>query len=454
MSSSLHYENIEKYIVSLMIFDKEKREKFIEKLLPNIFYQSENRFLIFLIRKMHKEKIPVSIENIVLLCLSPSPDILSFLKKNGLTTPNNPYAMVTNIISYYESSDIISDAMVNKAIELLYEMAFKRYVNTKIEEISGIINYEPKISKHQIMTRLEGINRMYKILFENDNIDESINLQLNESMDMINNPDEYIPTFSENINRLIGGFTRKSISTIIGKSGHNKTTFSLFNALYTIRQGYANSVVFISTEEDAPFYWRRIFAMILDVDLEEMRKKEVVITKEHLNTVKSVVGNKIKIVTNIIKYKDIVDALYGYQDDVIYIDHLQNIIYPGNGTFLTNMIGGIPALISIEKQVAKLNNNVIVNLSQVNDKEIQTNTIRKNKSPRYYDAYASSSMYQGSREFLSIWYPIKDIDEYSEDDFIYTPTDVIVSVEKSNFTRTGRVRLKYIPAKCYFEDYN
>ena len=65
-------------------------------------------------------------------------------------------------------------------------------------------------------------------------------------------------------------------------------------------------------------------------------------------------------------------------------------------------------------------------------------------------------MYQGSREFLSIWYPIKDYEEMQNviTDRIPDETEVAVSVEKSNFTQSGKVRLKYIPEYCSFEDLN
>lgn len=193
--------------------------------------------------------------------------------------------------------------------------------------------------------------------------------------------------------------------------------------------------------------------MICKLPTSGMRLKTVKITDMHLGIVKEKLNNRLVIHDDVFKMKDIVELIDAMKVDMIYVDHLNGIDYPGSGTYMERMIGNIPGLVDAQKRIAKTKHIPIINLSQVNDKDIQRSD-RLMKAPRYWDVYGSSVLYQASREFIALWYPYKD----QEDNPIMPETgapsinDIRIHVEKSSFSKVGRMSLHFDPDYNLFSD--
>ena len=178
--------------------------------------------------------------------------------------------------------------------------------------------------------------------------------QLEEAQALINSTEEYISTSSQVLNSYIGGFTRRFVASIIAKSSHAKSSWVDYNILHSLAKGKVRKVVKITPEEDAGTQYRRYIAMIMKISTTAMRMKTVTITDEHVRIVREKLEGRLKIVDDVFKYKDVLEVMHSTEGtDMLILDHLQAIDYPGNRSSMENMIGGIPGLVSFQKRTAK-----------------------------------------------------------------------------------------------------
>jgi replicative DNA helicase len=436
----------ERAYIIWMFHRPELRERYLELTLPSIFLNPERRLMIYAMKTLMERSIEITVPNLAMYISSDDPKLVMFLKRHRARRLNE-----------VEISNIIYDTEINTnnlqffehVKEYIINYAFARYVEDRMNDINYYNSY-PGQHNLNIINSCKSVIRIYDVLNGRLKIERD---QLKEAMELINSSDEYIPTCSPKLNLLIGGWTRGYISTLIAKSGHNKSTWIDFDAIYSLGSKRVSSVSVITPEESASTRLRRLIAQFHKISTSAMRQKTVIITAEQIKAVRERIENKYIIYDNVFKYKDVIDLMSNIKSDKIVVDHLQAIDYPGTGDFLARMIGNIPALVDFEKKLAKQNKQVIINLSQVNDKDIQRSD-RLIKAPRYWDAFASSVLYQASREFLALWYPWKDQDENSLaiTNTKYTINDVRMSVEKSSFSSTGKVNLYYDPEMATFRD--
>lgn len=410
--------------------------KYLDDIYPNVFLDRNYRLVIYLMKQLNRKKVAITIDNMVMLCVNPDEQLLAFVKRHNC-----------KLLSYEELHDILyepgyntTDTMFEAAREEVLNRAFARFVEEVVSEIKYYNSYTRISYQPVILGKARAISKVHNLLY---GLEKDHN-QLEEAKELINSNSEYVATSSQLLNSYIGGFTRKFVASVIAKSGHSKSSWIDYNILHNLSKGRIGKVVKITPEEDGATQYRRYIAMICKISTTAMRMKTIKITDEHIAIVEKALGGRLKIYDNIFKLKDIMEVMHSLEGvDMLVVDHLQTIDYPGNRSAMENMIGGIPGLVNFQKRIAKSKNMVIVNVSQVNDKDIARSD-RIVKAPRYYDAYGSSILYQASREFLALWYPFRDW----EDSIITpqkppSPNDIQVSVEKSSFTRVGKMMLHF-----------
>ena len=440
-------EILERAYIVWMFHRPEIRAKYLAQTLPGMFLDPAKRIVIHVLQKLVEKSIEVTVPNMVLYMSSADPGLDAFIKKHK--TKRLDEQQLTSLV--YDMEITSNAELFETAKNYIINYAFARYVQDRMADMEYYNSY-PGSYNASIVGACKSIIKIHDVL--NGRLEVQRN-QLDEAMALVNSPDEYISTSSQQLNALIGGWTRGYVATLIAKSGHTKSTWIDYDTVQSLLTNKIRSAAIITPEESASTRWRRIIAMICKIPTSAMRQKTAILTDEQIKRVRELLvdSGKLIIYDEAFKYKDVLDLLSSIKADKIVIDHLQSIDFPGTGDFLARMIGNIPGLIDYEKKQAKQRNQVIINLSQVNDKDIQRSD-RLIKAPRYWDAYGSSVLYQASREFLALWYPYKDQDENSIGiaPQTFTVSDVRMSVEKSSFSSIGKVKLLYNPEFSTFKD--
>lgn len=434
------------YLVKLF-HNKELQDKYLMQTLPSIFLDIKKRVIVYLMRKLYEADLNITVDNIISIQakLKDDAQFRAFLRKH--------YAKP---LSYDDIYDIVHDVSVSSETtffdDIRKEMlsrSFSRFVTDILSDIEYNKSFWTDSHNFDIIVKMKGAIKLYDILQgrKKNNID-----YFQETMDLVNGLDEYIPTSSRTLNGYIGGFTRNYPAIIAAKSSHCKSSWADYNILSNILSGAVSKVTKITPEETASTQLRRYVAMLCKISTTDMRLKLAKITDEHIKILKEKIGGKLEIIHSAVKLSDVIDAMNNSKADMIYIDHINGIDYPGRGTFLERMVGNIPELVNAEKRIAMEKHISIVNISQVNDKDIQRST-RIVKAPRFWDVYGSSALYHASREFLTLWYPYKDQEDndlvYEES---YDMSDIRILIEKSSFSKVGRIKLNFIPEYNLFYD--
>lgn len=436
---------IERAYIVWLFHNKDLRERYLSNTLPAVFLHPSRRLLIYVMQKLQEQSIEITVSNIALYMQNSNESLKSFLKKHK-----------AKVLLEEDIQDMVTDMEITNDLSLfdlakdwLVVYAFARFVEDRSTDIKWWNSYAGEYEPH-ILAACRGVIKVYDMLHNRLSNKRD---QLVETMELINSSDEYISTSSQVLNSFIGGWTKGYIGTIIAKSGHTKSSWADYDTVHSLMSKKITSAIIISPEEAASTRWRRIIAMVFKIPTSMMRQKTMQVSEEHIKKIREMFKDKLIIYDEVTKYKDIIDLMGTVKADKLVVDHLQSIEYPGNKDYLSNMIGNIPGIIDFEKRLAKARKMAIINLSQVNDKEIQRSE-RLSKAPRYYDAYGSSVLYQGSREFLSLYYPIRD---YEDNPIIFgkhipSINDIQVSVEKSSFSRLGKMHMHFDPEFNTFTD--
>jgi hypothetical protein len=428
-----------------MFHKPELRVKYLKHTLPNIFLDPNKRLMIYAFQNLIELNIEITVPNLALYIHSDNEALNNFIKKHKCKR------LVESEISdmVYDTEITAKTDLFETAKRYLITYAFARFVEDRQTDIRYWNSY-PGEYNSAIVGASKAIVKVHDILSGRLEIKRD---QLFETMELVNSDDEYVSTSSQKLNQYIGGWTRGYVGTLIAKSGHTKSSWIDYDTIHSLLKGKIKTAAIISPEESATTRWRRIFAMVCRIPTTAMRQKTATISKEHIEKVAELFKDRLFIYDNVFKYKDVIDLMNSLKTDKIIVDHLQAIDYPGTGDFLARMIGNIPGMLDFQKKLAKQRKIVIINLSQVNDKDIQRSD-RLIKAPRYWDAYGSSVLYQASREFLALWYPFKDQEDnqFAIGNVQFSINDIRMSIEKSSFSRIGKVKLEFDPEFNSFKD--
>lgn len=429
----------ESIIIKKLYHNKVLRDNWLHIIKPVLFAKSITKVQFAIIKEMHLAGAITMDFKSLKLFTETNPKLIKLLSDNKLTSDMLSPGMFNTATSVIKSAD-----MFEMFYKTLCDDAYKRFINNMTAKIKEVTHKGDLLKARDI---IEATAKGYGLIY---NEKKNTNKKLSDSIKHINSSNKLIKTFSNDLNKLIGGFTRGYPVSIIGRSGHCKSTMFTFDITDGILSGRIKSADIISCEESASSIWQRIISNILNMDLEDIRKGIIEITEDDVAEVEKLLDGRLNIYDSYTSYDEVIELLHSLSSEVILIDHINSINYPGGSDAVKNMAGGIPNLINQEKIWLKKNSDsIVINFSQVGEKDMMK---RGKKFPSYSDAYCSSVLHQASREFLSVYYPCRDNVELSEEN---EPRDLVrVSVEKNSFGITGIVNVKYEREYARFKNIN
>ena len=350
---------------------------------------------------------------------------------DGIVTPLE----IMEIISTGETKEVLMDAeTVAYRIKHLKELYFFRVsmnTSTRIAEYAMLKDIE------KVIKASAGLDRVRRVLFAREASDH-----FGVAVETINSPDEYIPASTPLTRAMIGGYSRKALSTIGGKSGHNKTTFTLFDLTSQLKAGIINKALYITVDEPGEMIARRVIANDMDISLKAMRDKKIKLSSDDVSkAISAFYKGKLIILDTARTPETIQQAVLDYAPDRTVLDHIQDVNFKDNDGISES---GITWTLKLMKEAAlKTSSNVTV-LSQVKDKVIDERF--EDKVPRPHDFFYASTMRQKCREQCVVYWRYKDSQDPIELPFF----DFIVW--KSTYSETGKIVFFIDPDKARFKE--
>lgn len=438
--------------VIIKLFHNKVLHPYLEDLLPGIFTNKLLRCIAFAMKSLHKQKSKLDIDSLSIFVGS-SNELRTFERKHQAeitTSQDLVFVLIDEAIGLDTSPKLFREAYAQ-----LVESSFKNFSRRMADDIKY---YTEKFGQEaSILTCSSSINKVHNLLYKRKF--KNYNDQIGDAANQINLTTNFIPSFSTELNNAILGFSKAYPASMLARSQHCKSTFISNQARFLIRKKITDKVAIISTEEQSTDFWQRMYALDCKFSIHGMRSGVVKIGNEHVQILKDLYENRIMFY-NQIKYRDVVDLLFTLDAEFIIIDHINSIQYEGGGDAIHNMIGGIPNLITMEKNFLDINRDtVILNLNQVREKNIENEIKHKWKRPNYGMAFASSITYVAAREWITLYYPYKDVinrpREWTGSKNIPTENELYVYVEKNSFGgNLGEHKLRLIPDLALIEDAN
>lgn len=423
IDSASKYKNpeVEKKILNTFIQIPESR-KYLNRLIPQVFSVSSFATLFSLIKDMYFRNEPLD-------------DILFITNKLQPKLQSTQLAEVIDIIAHSTRNICYHDLDgLMYAIQYLKELYFVR-VSVKID--GKILDSMTKRDITQIVKLGNVFGKVYSSLFHMDGESNFIQSAVN----LINSTEEYVRTAFNKLNEVIGGWTKGDISSIGGKSGHNKTTFAVYDALHSIINGHCSKVAYFSVDEPGEMIARRIISNLLKISLSDMRNKKVQLNANEVEkTIKSILKDRFIIIDDQFTGEGIYQAILDIKPERAIIDHIQELDY-GEAGISDQKIMVTARLL---KESARLTHSNVTILSQVRDKLIDERF--EDKIPRPHDFLYASDLRRKSREQCAVYWEYKD----SQRDIDFNTFELIIW--KSTYSGTGRLKFNYIPDYASFTD--
>jgi|TARA_Y100000310_G_scaffold274726_1_gene290921 replicative DNA helicase len=235
---------------------------------------------------------------------------------------------------------------------------------------------------------------------EHINIDDIIK----NTMSIIYETENLVPSGLSFIDECIGGFTRKEVSIIAGRPGHGKTTTALNIVLNMIKDGYRVAVInrempneevmkkFICMHDPSISYRNLRFGVIDELTGEKIDKA--------LKELKILFDDKLFMYDNIRDFATSAKELRKIQPDIVMDDYVQLIkpMNPSNDRRLQ-----IEQVVNDYKWMAKNYNMVVLLVSQLN-RDIEH---RADPIPRMSDLSEGGSLEQTAEMILFCYYEYK-----------------------------------------------
>lgn len=410
---SLVNEELEKKVVATLLYNDVARKFLIKKLPYQALYYSEPRLILKILHECFRENKPI--------------DAIFFTQVLG--SKINP--IVISDYFHPRSDNLLTVQGCEWGVDKLKELYYGRVAYTVGDKIrDGALNGMPD----RAITLANTLTTFKSKLFTQDKGDV-----VEETVKAIMSPDEYIQSPYFNMRNLFGGFTKKDVTTIFGKSGHNKTTFVLALASDEIKLGLVNKILYVSIDEAGEKMFRRIIAKDLRIRTSDMRHKRIELDiNEVRKAVDTIYKDKLIILDDLFTPEQIATAILDIKPDQVIIDHVQEISYDGGISD-----AGVTNAASIIKHAGRKVGANIFFLSQVRDKQIDERIL--DKVPRPHDMLYASHLRVKSRELMGVYWKYKD-SQNKEDKHIFE-----VYLHKSTYSDTGVMMFEYNPEYAEFE---
>jgi len=426
----------EKNALAKLFFNVELRDKYLPSMLTSLFQKPHRRLAAFGMKLLHEKGQAISIETLVMV--QSSDKIKTFRWKHH----------VTEVLSVETLTDMLYDMDVDNSVEQFSEIWKELHTvlwNTRVTDTIQLMHKNK--SPRNVLPLSKGLQRIHRVIYKHKYTSDGS--QIASAVIRMNSSRRMLPFFSDDLNELVGGWTCGYPNAIIGRGGHAKSTMMSYDTIWKLDNGIIDKADVILCEEDIVSFWSRVFAYKFNIPMPAIRNGTVTITPEQTALIEKQYSGRLNVYSEVTKFADVVDIIFSSTADYIWIDHVNGIEYPGRGSTMQNMIGGIPTLLAREKEYLQdRRDSALVNLCQVNEKVMAQN-LNLWKMPKVTDAYGGTTVNQAAREVLCTYYPFKDVIEEPErwvGKMAKKPhgeKDLYVSVGKSNLGRTGEVRLGF-----------
>ena len=422
---------IERSILSKIYSSQTLQKKYLVDLYYNIFTE-ERRYIAFLMIRLFRDHIPITIENLR------GSQLESYRKKFGM---NLTHEIIEHELTVETQ---ISDTLFEDVYQSLHDEAFLRISDKLIDDMRYHHSYgeRKKIIIHaQALLKLDKLFTRHKAVLRHSPIARTAKYMTKGQ--------PFQALFSNILNSVIRGWARGFANSMIGKPSHGKTTFMTWDTVFNVMHGLIDRADVISAEEPDQVFWRRVIGMFLKIPASSLIDGDVTVSKEQVKAMEKVFLKRLYFHQEE-KFSHAADLMNSIDDsDFMWFDHLNAFVYPYG-----DMYKGIIRVIEEQKRYLKVHpQTAIVNLSQPNTKQM----LKAGRLfPKKEDAYNSSILEQASREFLSIYYPYVDatnpeLQKYFRRRQVFE--DVVqISVEKNSFGKVGVFDMEFLSDIGIYKD--
>ena len=423
----------EESVIVKLFHNVNLQKMYLPDLLYGIFIK--HKLLAYIMKNLFDKGIEITLENIYLV--QNSKKVKRYAYKNNIELYTRK-ELEDLLINNYQSNT--SDSLFEEAYNVLHDNSFFRYIEKAKEDFTYEIAYS---NVGAILSRARAIIKLYNILYGRK-IKQRKDTLL-EAVTAINEKQSFVPTFSNALNNIIGGFSKGFVASIIARPSHGKSTIMTWTAIHGLMNKILDRIDIISGEEISDVFWRRVISAYFKIPSSSLRLGTYTVTESQYKELKEFVDGRL-FFHPVTTLNDTVRVINTIKDSsMIWVDHINAIAYPNRDD-----VNGIKSLVSSQKEYLSYNSNtVIVNLSQVNTKTMK---FKGRLFPTKEDAFNSSALEQASREFLSIYYPYLDsIDPELKANFrrgakkkdAVSINKVLVSIEKTSFGGKGIIELDF-----------
>ncbi len=434
----MNKSEIEKIFIRRVILSN---SPLLDKILPGVFTEPAVQVLCWIAKTLKQSNIRVTYNNVTLFFIKEKYRIKRFMQKMKVAPSLEEIVNIINpdiIEPQYETSP----EFLEEVFESIKEDTFRRFAEQRAEDIKRLSEIPGK--SYEIIANAKAITKLHEI-FSSIKIEED---WITKSAVALNSV-RIIPTAFKDINHYIFGWSRGYPNAILARSSHGKSTFITNEIKYQLSKGL--KVALISVEENPETVWQRFFCNEFHISITDLKLGTIKITPEQIQTIKEKYGNLALYHANMVYYNQVLTTLNRIVKDmdIIFIDHINAIKYPGGSNDIANMPGGIVSLINAQKMILTEHKQcTIINVNQVSEKQI-ANIPSYWKMPDYTMAYGNTVSYFASREWITLYYPYRDLinrpSEWVGVIDLPSPNELYFAVEKSSTGTIGGGILEFIP---------
>lgn len=408
-----HSREAEESVLGAMMMSKDIVPNTIARLSdPSIFYFDIHRDIFNAMKNLFDDSIPVD-----------QITVSDKLKQLGQLEKVGGSYYITGLLECTPSASnvnfhiniVIEKALLRQLISLGVMMTTDGY-NDSMAVTELIETYRQKI-----IQLLEGSNSdNYNYLNELSRVIEELEGKASQGL----------LTGFKNIDRMTGGFQRGNLVVIGGRTSQGKTTFAI-NIAYNFAFG-GQTVLFASLEMTKSELFKKIISLDTNIPYEKIRsgwltksERERINDKnrEFYSLDNFILSDDLYTLSSIHK------AVITHNPDVLIVDFIQHMRFSKG----ENRSYQIEDIMKGLKQMAKIDNCVVIALSQINrDSE------SGDKQPRLENLKGSGSLEESGDVVLLIHWPFKY-------DIRKPEGEVHIVVAKNRHGRTGKVILDLEP---------
>lgn len=408
---------LEQLLLHILVFD-EQRQKVISKTYPALFSSDEFKNVFKVIKSLNGN---CDLMTVAVL-------MEQWYNKDRNSTLSLLYS--DPIIEYwkhkYEPFTVLRQ---------LKDLLFRRMIFERGKNIIQAAEHSSfdAISK-DILNETNKILTLDRKLLKNEKT--SFSKIAEETASKINTTGDIVETGFDFLNIRLSGLTRKTISSLLARPKHFKSSFcdSLISTTVETRKLIG---LIISLEDPVEERVKRIIAPRLGLSLTDMRFKRVTVDSADIEKVFTYnLHSKLHIfdVKDVLTPEDAVGIMYDIKPDLVIIDHIQKF------EMQDMVIGIIRAVKAIETAAIRLNCNVLIT-SQVSDKKM---AYREDQTPNASDAQWTSVLYQSSAEMFSLYY------QFQIDNNPFIADQLQLKILASRYAHAvGSIRLQINPDKAH-----